>query len=82
MHMLLQVTIPNEPFNAAVKGGTAGKKIERILAETKPEAVYFTEREGPRSAILTVDASEPSKVPSLSEPWFFLFDATCVSSTL
>jgi hypothetical protein len=75
--MLLQVSIPNDAFNAAIKDGTVGKKIERFLAETKPEAVYFTEIEGLRSAILIVDVADPSKVPSLAEPWFLLFDASC-----
>jgi len=77
MRMLLKVKIPHDKFNAAVKDGSAGKKMQRILAELKPEAVYFTEHEGHRGAILIVDVAEPSRVPTLAEPWFLQFNADC-----
>ena len=75
MRMLLQVRIPHEEFNAAVKDGSAGKKLGRILEETKPEAVYFTEQNGQRGAILIIDMADPSKVPAVAEPWFLTFKA-------
>ena len=77
MRMLLKVKIPHDKFNAAVKDGSAGKKMQRILAELKPEAVYFTEHEGHRGAILIVDVAEPSRVPTFTEPWFLQFNADC-----
>jgi hypothetical protein len=43
MRVLLHIKLPVEPFNTAVKDGTAGKKMRRILDELKPEAVYFGE---------------------------------------
>jgi hypothetical protein len=46
MKILLTVTLPHKTFNAAVKDGTAGPKVNRILEATKPEAVYFTDRNG------------------------------------
>jgi hypothetical protein len=73
--MLVQVKIPHKEFNAAVKAGSVGGKIKRILEETKPEAVYFTEYNGQRGAIMIVDLADPSKVPSVSEPWFLSFNA-------
>ncbi len=51
--------------------------MQRILAELKPEAVYFTEHEGHRGAILIVDVAEPSRVPTFAEPWFLQFNADC-----
>ena len=48
MRMLLHAKFPHEAFNAAVRDGTAGKKIQRILDELKPETVYFTEYHGRR----------------------------------
>jgi len=75
MRMLMHTKVPHAKFNAAVKDGTAGQKLQRILEETKPEAVYFTEYDGHRAAILIVDVDDPSKVPALAEPWFLLFDA-------
>jgi hypothetical protein len=77
MRIILQVKMPNEPFNTYVKDGSAGKRIQKILEETKPEAAYFTEIEGQRSALLIVDLADASKIPSLVEPWFLTFNATC-----
>ena len=75
MKMLLDITLPHQPFNAAVKDGTAGSKLNRILEATKPEAVYFTEQYGQRGAILVVDLPDASKLPALVEPWMLLFQA-------
>jgi hypothetical protein len=73
--MLLDVKIPHEMFNAAVRDGSAGEKLKRILEATKPEAVYFTERDGQRGAIMIVNLDDPSKVPTFAEPWFLTFNA-------
>jgi len=75
MKMLLQVRIPHESFNAAVRDGSAGDKLKRILEATKPEVVYFTEQDGERGAIMVVNLDDPSKVPMFAEPWFLTFNA-------
>ena len=75
MRMLMHVKLPNEPFNTAVRNGTVGKTMELILGQTTPEAVYFTEYDGRRGAILIVDVADPSKIPALAEPWFLSFNA-------
>ncbi|MBX3471810.1 MAG: panthothenate synthetase [Planctomycetes bacterium] len=77
MRMLMNVSFPHEPFNAAVRAGTAGESIQRILAELKPEAVYFTEYDGRRTALLVVDVPSPSRIPAFAEPWFLAFGADC-----
>ena len=51
MRMLLNVRIPHEEFNKAVKDGSMGNKLRRILEDIKPEAVYFSEQNGQRGAI-------------------------------
>ena len=75
MRILLNVKFPHEPFNKAVKDGSAGGKLRRILEEVKPEAVYFTEQNGRRGAVLIIDLADPSKLPSIAEPWFLTFNA-------
>lgn len=77
MRMLMNVVLPHEPFNTLVRKGTAGQTIGKIVEATKPEAVYFTEQDGHRAAILIVNVENPSKVPSLAEPWFLNFNADC-----
>jgi hypothetical protein len=76
MRMLLNASFPHDLFNAAVKDGTAGQKLGRILDEIKPEAVYFTEKDGKRAAVMVVELPDPSKIPSLAEPWFLTFEAS------
>ncbi|MGA2260410.1 MAG: panthothenate synthetase [Acidobacteriota bacterium] len=75
MRMLLEVYIPNHEFNEAIKDGTAGKKMKHILEDTRPEAVYFCERDGKRGATMIVNVPDPSKIPALAEPWFLMFNA-------
>jgi hypothetical protein len=76
MRMILDVAMPNEPFNSMAKAGTIGQKIQEVLAEIKAEAVYFTERDGARGALVVVDVPDASAIPRLSEPFFLTFDAT------
>lgn len=77
MRMLLNIRIPHEPFNAFVRDGTIGEVMDRILQETKPEAVYFTEQNGGRGAVIIVNLEEPSQIPAFAEPWFLMFNADC-----
>ena len=46
MRMLVNFDLPLEPFNTLVRNGTVGQKIQQILEDIKPEAVYFSERNG------------------------------------
>jgi hypothetical protein len=75
MRMLMHVQFPLEPFNSAVREGTVGDRIRRILEAARPEAAYFTEQDGKRGGTLVVDVSSPSDVPRLAEPWFLQFNA-------
>jgi len=75
MRIMMNVTFPHKPFNAAVKDGSAGAKLGRILEAIKPEAAYFTDHDGCRSAVLIVELADASKIPALAEPWFLTFEA-------
>ena len=75
MRMLMHVQLPHQPFNTYVQDGSIGEKINQILQATKPEAVYFTEYDGRRGAVMIIQLDSPSKVPSFAEPWFLIFNA-------
>lgn len=75
MKIILDITIPHEPFNTLVRNGTAGEKLKRILDAEKPEAIYFTGQKGKRGAIMIVDLPDASRIPFLAEPWFLTFNA-------
>ena len=76
MRFVLHVTLPVEKFNQAVRDGSIGEKMHRILEDTKPEAAYFCAEDGKRGGFLIVNLQDTSDMPRLAEPWFLMFDAT------
>jgi len=75
MRMILHVSFPVDVFNAAVRDGSVGGKMKKILGAQKPEAAYFTDYHGQRSGILVVEVAKASDIPALAEPWFLTFNA-------
>ena len=76
MRMLLRVSIPVEEGNAALKAGTFGPTVQRILADLKPEAAYFfADDNGNRAGSIVFDMQDTSQIPAVAEPWFFAFNA-------
>ena len=75
MRYIVHISIPHEPFNTYTRDGSVGQMVGRILEETKPEAIYFTEEDGQRGATAIYHMDKPSDVPSIAEPWFLSFEA-------
>ena len=75
MRVLLKLSFPVEIGNEAVANGTLSKTIQSILAEQKPEAVYFFAQDGKRGGFLIVDMKDTSEIPAYAEPWFLAFNA-------
>ncbi len=46
MRFMMLVQMPIEPFNTAVKNGTASTKMKKIMEAIKPEHAWFGERDG------------------------------------
>ena len=72
---LMKVTIPVAEGNAAVANGSLASTINSILGDLKPEAAYFAEENGARTAFLFVNMENSSQIPALAEPWFLAFNA-------
>jgi hypothetical protein len=75
MRFMLKVNIPVDTGNAAAKAGKLGDTIKSILADLKPEAVYFTDSNGQRTGYLFLDMQDASQIPAIAEPWFMAFNA-------
>jgi hypothetical protein len=75
MRMMLIAKNPPAKFNAGVRDGSSGKALVKIIQELKPEAVYFTEMEGRRTAVLVIDLKDASEIPKYAEPFFLSFES-------
>ena len=75
MRFLMKVSIPVEAGNKAVKAGKLGTTIQSILAELKPEAVYFSDDNGMRTGYIFLEMDDASQIPTMAEPWFLAFNA-------
>jgi hypothetical protein len=73
--MLMKVTMPGAEANAAVVKGTLGSTVGAILADIKPESVYFIEENGSRTGIIVFNLEKTSDIPAVAEPWFLAFNA-------
>jgi hypothetical protein len=70
MRTMMRVTIPVEAGNRAIADGTLPKTIEAAMESLKPEAAYFVDTGGKRSALLFFDLADASDIPSIAEPFF------------
>jgi len=75
MRFLVKVNIPVESGNAAVRAGKLGPTIQSILADQKPEAVYFTDDKGQRTALVFLEMQDASQIAAIAEPWLLAFNA-------
>jgi hypothetical protein len=62
-------------YNRGLKQCSAGKKMARILEETKREVAYFTSEEGNRGGYSVYSLAQVSELPALRRLWFLTFDA-------
>ena len=75
MRFVVHVTLPPEKFNEAVRDGSVGGKMAKILEDLKPEAAYFCADGGNRGGFLIVNLESASQIPRIAEPWFLYFNA-------
>ena len=75
MRVMLKVNIPLEEGNRMVREGKLVETIKTILDVQKPDAAYFCEDEGKRTAFIFVQVKKNSELLGLAEPWYMAFNA-------
>ena len=75
MRFVMKVSWDVEAGNELARQGKLASTVQSILADTKPEAAYFTAEDGKRGGILIVDITDASQIPALAEPWFLAANA-------
>jgi len=70
MRMLLKVQMDVEAGNKAIKDGSFGEVLDRVMGQIKPEAAYFTALDGKRTGLIFFDLQEESQIPAIAEPFF------------
>ena len=79
MRFIIECWIPAEDGNRAILNGTLPVKIKNYLDAVKPEAVYFTVKDGQRTMIAVVDIPSEDKIVATTEPLWLDWNAyvTC-----
>ena len=75
MRFLMKVSMQTEAGNKSVIDGTLGEKLNCMIGELKPEAVYFVAKAGKRTGLIFLDIPEVYMLPKVSEPFFLAFNA-------
>jgi hypothetical protein len=75
MRVMAKITVPVESGNQAVKDGSIGMVMQRAAERWKPEAMYFTEFDGRRTAFIVFDLPDSSDIVPFAEPFFQELDA-------
>jgi hypothetical protein len=75
MRFIVKAKLDTAVANEAVRKGKLGSTLQSILDDLKPEAVYFMEEDGRRTAVLVIDMADTSQIPAIAEPFFLAFNA-------
>jgi hypothetical protein len=70
MRMLLRFQMDVEAGNEAIKNGSFGEMLGRVMERFNPEAAYFTAMDGKRTGLIFFDLQDPSEIPVIAEPLF------------
>jgi hypothetical protein len=68
MRCIVECVIPVDTGNRSILDGTLPLKIKKYLEAVKPEAVYFTVKDGQRTMFAVVNFPSEDKMVAFNEP--------------
>jgi hypothetical protein len=74
MKFLLRLRMPTEHGNKMLQDPNFPKKLEGILNQIKPEAVYFSPMDGERGIYLVVNLPSADMIATIVEPLWMTFN--------
>ena len=75
MRMYMQISLPADKGNAAIKDGRIEKVMMGFRDRWQPEALYFTALNGVRTVVAVVDLKKEADIPPMVEPFFLELEA-------
>jgi hypothetical protein len=68
MRFMITCRIPVEKANELAEADSLNSTIHSLMGELKPEAAYFSDVEGGRSAYIVVNMDDASQIAAIVEP--------------
>jgi len=71
----VKATFPVEAGNALVRDPNWGQRIQGLIGEIQPEAVYFAASNGQRGVYAIVNLEGAHEIPRIAEPLWLALNA-------
>ena len=75
MRFLVKATLPVDAGNALARDPNFGQRIQDILGDIRPEAVYFAAADGQRTVYAVVNFEGTHEIPRIAEPFWLALNA-------
>ena len=76
MRCIIECWIPAEDGNCGILDGTLPARIKNWVDAVKPEALYFTVKDGQRTMIAVVNVPSEDKMVAINEPLWLDWNAS------
>jgi hypothetical protein len=75
MQFIVKARIPLETGNQLMQDPSFGQKMDSVMQDLKPSAVYFTLENGQRTILMVVNIQSSHDLPAFAEPLWLAFKA-------
>ena len=75
MKFIVKARMPVEAGNALIKDPNLQSRMDTLMGDIKPEAVYFTIEDGQRTVYFIVNVENAEDMPGIAEPLWLSWKA-------